>query len=146
MKDAVGGSILLYLVVIFVSIVIIFFAGIMSYSKAYKIKNRIIEVIERNGTYEENEVGELTIELKRIGYRTATIEQIASKCGTESLTYTNNAGHFYCVYIGEGDKLSGEGYSYEVVTYTHFDFPIIGDLLVLPVKGETKTLGKSYDY
>lgn len=144
MKDAVGGSLLLYLVVIFTSIVILFFAGIMAYSKAYKIKNRIIEVIERNETYGTNEVLELTEELKRAGYRSATRDQIGSKCGLESLTYTENAGHFYCVYLDNSS--AEEGYSYEVVTYVHFDMPIIGDMLVFPVKGETKILGKNYNY
>ena len=144
MKDAVGGSILLYLVVIFTSIVILLFVGILAYSKAYKIKNRIIEVIERNETYDDNEVSELTEELKRAGYRSATKDQIYSKCGEESLTYTENVGHFYCVY--RDDSSSAEGHSYEVVTYVHFDFPVIGDMLVFPVKGETKILGKNYNY
>ena len=144
MKDAVGGSLLLYLVVIFTSIVILFFAGILAYSKAYKVKNRIIEVIERNGNYDNNEVLELKNELKRAGYRSATSQQIRNKCGEQSLTYTEAAGYFYCVYK---DESSAEpSYSYEVVTYVHFDFPVIGDILEFPVKGETKILGKSYDY
>ena len=48
MRDAVGGSILLNIVIIFLSLVIVFFAGIMAYSKAYKVKNRIIEFIKKS--------------------------------------------------------------------------------------------------
>ena len=40
MRDAVGGSLLLNVVVIFVSVIILFFAGIMAYSKAYKAKKK----------------------------------------------------------------------------------------------------------
>ena len=39
-----------------------------------------------------------------------------------------------------------EGTSYEVINYVHFAFPVIGDLLMFPVKGETRTLGKVYNY
>ena len=34
----------------------------------------------------------------------------------------------------------------EVITYVQFEFPVIGDLLTFPVKGETKVLGKNYNY
>ena len=135
---------LLYLVVIFTSIVILLFVGLIAYSKAYKVKNRIIEVIERSETYGSNEVLELTEELKRAGYRSATKDQIRSKCGVQSLSYTKNAGHFYCVYLDNSS--SEQGFSYEVVTYVHFDLPVVGDMLVFPVKGETKILGKDYNY
>ena len=38
---------LLNLVVIFSGLVIVFFIGILSYSKAYRVKNRIVELIEK---------------------------------------------------------------------------------------------------
>lgn len=147
MKDAVGGSLLLNLVVIFTSIVILFFVGIIAYSKAYRVKNRIIEVIERYETFDERGIKELKTELLRVGYRTATSDQIKSKCGEDSLSYNTdlnkNADFLYCVY-DKNNSTSGE--AYEVVTYVRFDFPVIGDFLMFPVKGETKVLGKGYDY
>ena len=38
------------------------------------------------------------------------------------------------------------GNYYVVVTFIHFEFPVIGDILTFPVYGETKILNKSYDY
>jgi len=147
MKDAVGGSLLLNLVVIFTSIVILFFVGIIAYSKAYKVKNKIIEVIERYENFDANVISELQTDLLNTGYRTATPEQIMAKCGEESLSYNadqaKSAGFLYCVY-NKNNSMSG--YSYEVVTYVQFQFPIIGDLISLPVRGETKVLGKNYTY
>jgi len=80
MRDAVGGSLLLNIVVIFTSIVILFFAGIMAYSKAYKIKNRIIEVIEKNETYDDTVEPKLEEDLRKSGYIVATKTQFESKC------------------------------------------------------------------
>lgn len=160
MKDAVGGSLLLNIVVIFVSIVILFFAGIMAYSKAYKIKNRIIEVVEKyetydnyiyNGSQSRKSVQELLEEdLRKSGYIVATPQQVESKCGT-STGNLNTSEYLYCVYLKSCDETDRYGNCvgqrhYEVVTYIHFDFPVIGKLLTFEVHGETKMLGKDYNY
>lgn len=146
MKDAVGGSLLLNIVVIFTSIIILFFVGIIAYTKAFKMKNRIIEVIETHGAYTTGTGSvqdELTGDLSRAGYMTASAAQIRQKCNSGvNLNSGNSSGHLYCVY----EKRNNEGRSYEVVTYIHFSFPVIGDMLTFPVKGETKVLGKNYNY
>jgi len=148
MRDAVGGSLLLNIVVIFTSIVILFFAGIMAYSKAYKIKNRIIEVIEKNETYDDTVEPKLEEDLRKSGYIVATKTQVESKCEDGNL---NTSEYLYCVYEKSCDKTDEDGNCvgqrhYEVVTFIHFDFPVIGDMLTFKVKGETKMLGKNYDY
>lgn len=146
MKDAIGGSLLLNIVVIFTSVIILMFVGILAYSKAYKIKNRVIEVIEENAVYNENVADALSDDLTRAGYRTATKDQIKSKCENGNLT-EDWSGHLYCVYrIQVDESNSDRGYYYQVVTYVHFDFPVIGSMLTIPVKGETKILGKIYNY
>jgi hypothetical protein len=145
LRDAVGGSLLLNLVVIFTSVVILFFAGIMAYSKAYKAKNKIIEVIESYEKYDDTVAAVISEDLKLAGYRPANVQQINAACDKDpSKENKNKNGYFYCVY--EDKNSVDEGYSYEVVTYVHFDFPVIGNLLVFPVKGETRVLGKVYNY
>ena len=154
MKDAVGGSLLLNIVVIIVSIVILFFVGIIAYSKAYKIKNRIIEVIEKNENYSPDIAKEqLNNDLGRAGYIVASREQINNKCNGNNLNKIDyGTGYLYCVYLKNCenyDETTGvcEGErNYEVVTYIHFNFPVIGDLMTFEVKGETKTLGRIYNY
>ena len=142
MKDAVGGSLLLNLIVIFTSVVILFFSGILAYSKAYKVKNKIIEIIESNngnivanGYLKENVKTAIATELSSVGY-------LDSSRGTCHNLNTDNFN--YCV-CGPNNS-SRNGQTYEVITYVHFAFPVIGDLLMFPVKGETKVLGKNYNY
>ena len=149
MRDAVGGSALLNIIVIFTSIIILLFAGILAYSKAYKIKNRIIEVIERHESYVVSDPAgtgknmvelELDGDLKKSGYLVATKDQVKAKCGDNNL---NKSEYLYCVYL-KGDPNGIR--TYEVVTYIHFDFPVIGNMLTFAVRGETKSLGKNYNY
>ena len=141
MKAAIGGSLLLNIVVIFTTIIILFFVGILAYSKAYKIKNRIIEVIEKNNGYSTAIANvQLAEDLQRAGYWVATKAKVSSKC-TEGANL-NGTEYLYCVY----ENPSNEGKTYKVVTYIRFEFPVIGDVLTFAVRGETKVLGKEYDY
>ncbi len=148
MKDAVGGSLLLNLVVIFTSVVILFFAGILAYSKAYKVKNKIIEVIERNdGDVNPNVLNEINNELTNVGYRVIGSAPDRTKCENDSsrrtcTTNLNTSTFNYCI-CQHG---SANASVFEVITYVQFEFPVIGDILTFPVKGETKVLGKKYDY
>ena len=153
MRDAVGGSLLLNLVVIFTGIVIIFFVGIIAYSKAYKVKNRIIELVERNEGYPSSSEDaefekEIITELSKVGYRVVSERITNDKCSRDSsrgnCVNKNTTYYYYCV-CEHSDSVSS-GTSFEVITYVQFEFPVIGDLITFPVKGETKVLGKSYDY
>lgn len=136
MRSAIGNALLTNLVIIFVSIVILFFVGILAYSKAYKVKNRIINYIESKESYNTNDVEELNEDLKSAGYQLTS----KSKCSSDNL---NKTAYNYCVYRVE---LKDKKYYYKVVTYVHFEFPVIGSIINVPVKGETKILGKTYDY
>ena len=151
MKDAIGGSLLLNIVVIFTSIIILFFVTMLTYTKAYKIKNRIIEVIEKNEKYDSVTKTELNSDLHRAGYVTATKDQIDKKCekGNLNSLQSGETGYLYCVYCKDYDNQTGkcaQETTYEVVTYIHFNLPVIGNMMTFAVKGETKTLGRVYDY
>lgn len=165
MREAVGGSLLMNLVVIFTGIVIVFFVGILTYSKAYRVKNRIVEIIEKYGAYEVLDgttnlvTDEINPDLKAAGYNTANptkcddirkdlIEGDKAKYKENNLSSNKNKtyGYNYCVFEVTGNSTNESGKYYVVVTFVHFEFPVIGDLLTIPVYSETKMLGKNYNY
>lgn len=157
MKEAIGNAALFYIIITFVVILIMFFVGSLSYSKAYKVKNKIVEEIEKEGevpgTNPEGAYGRAEDEIKKwlkaggekgtgIGYRQNTgglNERINCRDGE---AVNNNSDYQYCVYrihtCTEGRE--GKcGVYYRVTTYMFFDIPVIGDLLRIPVTGETMT-------
>ena len=157
MKAAIGGSLLLNLVVIFASIIILFFVGILAYSKAYKVKNKIIEVIESHDGQIKDDINtslidpgvltEINTELRNVGYLVLSApsnEKCSRDSARENCINLNTSEFNYC--LCEQTSAIGEGISYEVITYVHFSFPVIGDLLTFPVRGETRVLGKDYNY
>lgn len=158
MRESLGGSMLLNLVVIFSGLVIVFFIGILSYSKAYRVKNRIVELIEKYGVYEvvpgdmNDVIDEVNPDLSAAGYNTSNptrCDSIRTKLVSEkygeslSENLNKNYGYNYCVFQ-INNSLNGK--HYVVVTFIHFQIPVIGDVLTFPVYGETKLLGKTYDY
>lgn len=153
MKEAIANAGIFNLVIIFVIILIAFFIGSLSYSKAFKVKNKILEEIEKDQAYTTgvNNSTEDRVEewIGNIGYRVNTGNtRNSSNCptvtgnGGEQGKLVNSDGDYqYCVYefdtcTAKADKAKCGKY-YRVTAYMYFDIPILSGLLRIPVSGET---------
>lgn len=151
MKEAIGSSFVLGLVITFLIIFMLLFATSLGYTKAFKVKNKIIEIIEkyddilgttvgnnvsnRLNTTVENEINQT---LSEIGYRISiTPNNCPERNGVQALTKNATANYEYCVYRYE----TGKGPYYGVTAYMYYEVPIIGIDLRFPVYGETKISG-----
>lgn len=147
MREAIGNTFIVNLLLVFLGVMSIIFIGSISYSKAFKVKNRIIHVIEKYGEWPEGELvnyprKEIEASLKQIGYPLIARIGDCSKYAKDSsaaVVYGGNPAdttYHYCVYKYKNDR----GVYYGVTTFMHFDIPLIGGLLEFPVYGETKAL------
>ena len=48
MRDAVGGTFMIKLLLIFLAVYTIFIAVALNYAKAFRVKNKILNIIEQN--------------------------------------------------------------------------------------------------
>ena len=46
MRDAVGGSFMIKLIIVFLVLYIIFVAVALNYAKAFRVKNKVLDIIE----------------------------------------------------------------------------------------------------
>ena len=150
MKSAIGNSLLLTIVIIIVSAVILLFVSVLSYSKAYRVKNGIIEIIERNNGYnvtdsEGNNVTEKETDnfLYQSGYKVGKNNNCANVLINKGVDEVVNTSSNYNYCVGKTNSKNGGSY-YTVITYVEFDFPVIGSMLSFPVSGETKILNRNY--
>lgn len=150
MKASIGGSFLLYIVVFIVSIAMLLLVGLLSYSKAYKVKNRIINVIETNLSINEKNINS---DLASVGYnvnnkrdctRTNTFKKLNGMGKIKVKNVSPKGGYDYCIY--KCTLNSNSEYYYVVVTFTTFNLPLVGAITPIEVSGETKILGKKYNY
>lgn len=158
MKEAFGNSAITIIVITFMTILILILTASSSYSKAAKVRNRIMEMIEENQGYGINGNGLLDIsefrekidaELANYGYRVNT--SLTNNCATRPGLDPNtgmqvqisdinkklglNNKYQYCVY----EYRTVKGVYYGVETYMYFDIPLV-DTLKIGIYGETKTL------
>lgn len=164
MKESIGNTMLYNIVIVFVIVFIGLFVTSITYSKGYKVKNRMIEVIEKtypicisqNKTFNDcNKMitDKINNELNTIGYRGAPLNWNSKPCtdilvkniNTNLVKYVNVTSSQYQVCFAAinasgSDYVSNNSNVYYVVNaYMYLDLPLIGDNLQLPVRGETKT-------
>lgn len=137
MKAATGNALLMNIIIVFLVVVLGVLVTSITYTKAFRVKNRIVEVIENyDGDFDNHEDdirSNITNNLSNVGYRLKG----TSSCKTLSdgnTAYKEANDYYYCVYRYN----TGRGFYYKVVTYMYLDLPVINQVLNIPVYGETK--------
>ena len=145
MKEAFGGIFNIIYVVIFLVVVISILGLVVSYTKAFKMKNAIISVIEEyegSGCFPEQSGGtKNTICRNKIKEKAQELaySPVSLNCDTGNGFY--NADNFYCYSV---DKRIKDGNCYvmaKVVTQVNISFPLIDKIMgfsFFQVSGDTK--------
>lgn len=150
MREAIGNTFIVNLLMVFIGVMSALLIGSVSYSKAFKVKNRIVYTIEKYGGWNvKTSTGtnvvqaEIEASLKEIGYPLVLANSFTGGCPSKSgasLVYGGSGArtstYHYCVYEYNNEK----GHYYGVTTFMHFDIPLIGNYLEFPVSGKTKTM------
>lgn len=137
MKEAIGNGWLISIIIVFLFLIMGLLITSLSYSKAYKVKDKIVNVIEKYNGFTSTAQAEVDADLSKMGYRlNKGYTSCPQKDGAELLHNGERGTYHYCVY-----KYSSErGYYYKVVAYMHYDIPLIGDNFAVPVSGESRTI------
>ena len=114
MREAMGGSLLLYLLIPIIILFIVFIGFIMNYSAAYRAGNEIVSQIEGNNQT-KNQCDNINLQIVKEKYH--YLETPVCKCLENS-----------------------KGAVYQISLNVSFELPIIGKIGVYKVKAETKTI------
>lgn len=120
MREAVGGSILFYIILGFIAIFIVFIAIIMNYAAAYRTNNYVVNMIEQTEgqtAFDDTSKESLVGYLKSNNYNNGLI-----------VTCSNNA----------------MGSVFHVKTFVTFHIPIIDVGFPLEINNDTKTIYTEY--
>ena len=106
MREAVGNTFIVNLLLVFLGVMSALLIGSISYSKAFKVKNRIIYIIEKYGDWDVTAGGENLVQaeieanLRDIGYHLALANRecpprdgALTKYGTNSTTTSRTNYH-----------------------------------------------------
>lgn len=155
MREAIGGSQLLLIVVTLIIVIMMLLAGSVGYTKAFKARNAIINLVQENGGYgisasgvlanAEDEIDALLTEMgykEVIGTRLQCTTNDFPNKNIEVLDAARGRNYNFCVY--QFEELDTGNRYYGVKTFMYFELPIFGrtDAFVFPIYGDTYTFFK----
>jgi len=140
MREAIGGTLLLQIMLVFLTIFISLLAIGVNYTNAYRVKNRIVSIVEEyegvSGT--EEEIREYISGISSYSGIGNILD--ASEAGAEYVDSTCDTGTYgYCI-ICRDDSANYQ--ICEVTTTIKFSLPF-GFSFSVPVKGETELIRKN---
>ena len=145
MRDSVGGTFMIYVLIVFLAVYIVFVAVAFNYARAFRVKDKIMDIIEQNEGISDfsntsGEIGQIESYLNKISYRVNGISE--SKCN--GFDYVNEK-RGYCI----AKKTSGSSIDnsitneyYKVRTFVYIEFPFLKLQFTIPINGETRRVDK----
>lgn len=165
MREAIGGTWLFQIVIFFILLFTGFMCLSINRSKAFNVKNQIVETIQSyNGINTENEysdgeegtpIADIVSYLKENSYRTTGVVPADETVNGESVGYvcfsrdgqTSTNQPVFCIAKIDVSKDANTNFSelpseayYRVVVFYQLDLPVFHDLFNFKVVGDTKTL------
>ena len=127
MREAIGGSYIIYIAVIFIMIYIFFVGFLMNYAAAYRAANYVITQIENCQGKMDN------CDITNLEKITQDIKKKYNYITPKRAPNTNGI-------ISPACLANGDGVIYRVELPVEFDLPLLGGLRWMTVKAETKTI------
>ena len=132
MRESIGGTWLLGFVVLFIVLFSAYLAVSINYTKAFKVKNQIINIIEENEGFTTS-VGDVTSKTpEQLKSSSKTEDKIDESACPDGNLYEGG----YCV-----KKISTtHGAYYKVTSFIKIELPLLWQSFLIPINGETKVL------
>ena len=146
MKDAFGSAFILRIMLVFFVVFICFMTVAISWARAFKIKNNVINIVEKADSSNIEVIhSRIDSYLNRVSYAYANNAKVSDDCrrrlessfvkSKSASVLSGNVGGVCIVPIGSSDS-----YHYRVYSYFVVDFPLFQLGLVVPIVGESKTI------
>lgn len=145
MRQTIGGTWILTLVILFILLFAAFIILTLNYSRNVGVKNELINMVEKYGGINENSVELVNNYLNYSGYNATGVcvndgEDTTGVYGASSLSNNRleparqGASYYYCIKKYRGANTSNY---YQVTIFYRFNLPIIGDASGFSIKGTT---------
>ena len=151
MRESFGSMWIIGLVLIFTLLFSSFLAVSISYSKSFKVKNEVLNFIEKQEGLTDNAIKLINDYLRNSGYKQKGVCE-AEWIGIKEISSGNSAmnvkeiadgktKYYYCV---KKERMSDWAHPfrayYRVKLFYKFELPVIGDMFNFQVDGQTSDI------
>lgn len=140
MKESIGYTVTLNIVITFIIIIFAFLSAVLVYYKSYKVSNIITDAIEKYEGYNDNAKIEITNNLNSIGYNKKKLNRCNDINGCSKIDHNNDG---YCVYLCTENVSDECYYYYKIKSNMVINIPIINDIIDFPIFSNTNRM---YDF
>lgn len=149
MRETIGGTWITQLVIIFMFVFVAFLALSMNYSKAFRVKNEVLDFVEKNEGITNNSIWFINNYLINSGYKTMGHCENGSYGVSElklrDISYTRiddsnkRRKYYYCItkVRSSATNFKNRAY-YKVKLFFKFNLPVMGDIFTFKIDGQTK--------
>jgi len=155
MRESIASTWVYQLVIIFILIFVSFLTLSLTYSKAFKNKNELLNIIEKHEGVTVDTIGVINNYLVANGYKAT------NKCPqndgyawygvsdiySENITFENSVAgrkYYYCI-RRQKSKASGNKVYYELKVFFRFNLPIVENIGTFTVDGTTSDIFETKD-
>ncbi|HIR58495.1 MAG TPA: hypothetical protein IAB38_00430 [Candidatus Onthousia excrementipullorum] len=149
MRDAIGQVFTLQIILAFVLLINGYMAYSVNYTRAFRVKNRIVDIIEQyEGPYNDEAIAKINSYIDQMTYEVPPrlVQDFLNDYGSNANESSCQNGWCYVAHEVSIDEADGErkGRYYSVVTFVNINIPVINNIVglgdFLRVVGETRTI------
>ncbi len=146
MRDAIGQVFVLQVILAFVILINGYMAYSVNYTRAFRVKNQIVDIIEQyEGPYNQEGLDKINSYINQMTYEVPgrIIQAFEDDYGGSASCQNGWCYIPHEVTIAGGDG-NMTGYYYSVVTFVNIDIPVVNNIIglgnFLRIYGETRTI------
>lgn len=146
MKEAIGGLGITQIVIIFLLLFAAYISVSVNMSKAQKVKDEVISIIQKNNGLNSSAKAQITSYMSSIGYRSTGSCDNGWSGGGGTVGNLNGNGNLYCykevgldAYSSEDAQFPRSAY-YEVKVFFALDIPVLNNVFKFNLTGSTRRL------
>lgn len=149
MRETVGNTFIIKLVIVFTLLFSAFLALAISYNKVFRMKNEVLSIIEKYEGINDTSLNVINNYFNSNGYTTT------NGCPDDYMGVNNFEGeavaavkgekYYFCYQESEvisknRKKANINQKKYDVIVFYKFYLPVVGDIFTFNVKGQTKSI------
>ena len=144
MKEAIGGSWITMIVIMFVLLFASFMSLSINWSKTYKVKDELIMAIERNNGVNDDSIGEVTKYMAELGYRVTGGTCPYGYVGFDYTGRKSSSEPSFCI-KGNLVGASATGHKsftayYSIIVFFRLDIPMIRHIVKFDLEANTSVI------